>query len=209
MLPYNFVCDRLLLLQALAQSTGTVTSAIAVLRAQAPSRRHPMPAMERKLLPPDFALFALCGGLGCVATHSAVIPLDVVKTRMQTAPAGRYSGLTQAAQLIVKEEGPGALLQGAGATMTGYLCTAPSVVTCACIVQCFAILPEYNKVSAQPCAMWCEHERIERTAVVLLHSRLAAALYSTATKYTAHCSDAFMKLLVYVQAVAVLTSAIC
>jgi Mitochondrial carrier protein len=50
---------------------------------------------ERKLLPPDFALFALCGGLGCVATHSAVIPLDVVKTRMQTAPAGRYTGLGQ------------------------------------------------------------------------------------------------------------------
>ncbi|KAG5180692.1 hypothetical protein JKP88DRAFT_323443 [Tribonema minus] len=73
---------------------GEGAAARAVLRAQAPSPRQTMPVKERRLLPPDFALFALCGALGCTVTHAGVIPLDVVKTRMQTAPA-KYTALPQ------------------------------------------------------------------------------------------------------------------
>ena len=42
--------------------------------------------MERRLTSNEFGLFALSGAFGCSLTHSLLIPLDVVKTRMQTAP---------------------------------------------------------------------------------------------------------------------------
>lgn len=49
------------------------------------------------------------------------MPLDVVKTRLQTDPE-RYQGLGiwGACEKIRREEGPGMLLKGLGATLTGY-----------------------------------------------------------------------------------------
>jgi len=52
-------------------------------------------------------------------THAACTPLDMVKTRLQTSP-GVYEGPAAAFRTIVKEEGPGALLKGLGATASGY-----------------------------------------------------------------------------------------
>ena len=62
--------------------------------------------------------FALAGAICCSATHSAVVPIDVVKTRLQLSD--RYHGMTHAARTIVKEEGAGALLTGLGPTTVGY-----------------------------------------------------------------------------------------
>ena len=73
-----------------------------------------------------YGLFALSGGLGCALTHSAVIPLDVVKTRLQTEPQ-KYEGLVGGAIKIAKEEGKGALFLGAQATIAGYLWYGVSV----------------------------------------------------------------------------------
>ena len=53
-------------------------------------------------------------------THTLVIPLDVVKTRMQTNP-GEYNGVFDGAATITREEGIGALLLGTQATIVGYL----------------------------------------------------------------------------------------
>ncbi|CAM9366497.1 unnamed protein product [Discosporangium mesarthrocarpum] len=75
---------------------------------------------ERSLSAFDFGLFAACGAVGCTATHAAVIPLDVVKTRLQTQP-GRYRGLTEGVVTIAREEGLPMLLQGLGPTLGGYL----------------------------------------------------------------------------------------
>lgn len=57
---------------------------------------------ERGLSAVDFGLFALCGAVGCTSTHTTVVPLDVVKTRLQTNP-GRYEGLTQGVVTIARE----------------------------------------------------------------------------------------------------------
>eukprot|EP01133_Synstelium_polycarpum_P004004 gene4004-4635_t len=61
----------------------------------------------------------MAGALGCSITHSAVVPLDVVKTRQQTNPA-KYRGVVSSFSTIVKEEGPIMLLQGLGPTAIGY-----------------------------------------------------------------------------------------
>ena len=75
---------------------------------------------ERSLSPDVYALFGVSGGAGCVLTHTLVIPLDVVKTRMQTNP-GEYNGVFDGAATITREEGIGALLLGTQATIVGYL----------------------------------------------------------------------------------------
>lgn len=81
---------------------------------------------ERKLNPQDYGLFALSGAFGCALTHSLVIPLDVVKTRLQTNPE-QYKGnnLLSGLQVIYREEGLGGglqgLLSGWEPTLLGYL----------------------------------------------------------------------------------------
>ena len=53
-------------------------------------------------------------------THSLVIPLDVVKTRLQAEPS-RYDGLVSGAIQISKDEGVLSLLAGWEPTLLGYL----------------------------------------------------------------------------------------
>ncbi|KAM3572443.1 hypothetical protein VYU27_005570 [Nannochloropsis oceanica] len=63
----------------------------------------------------------LSGGVCASISHGWAVPLDVVKTRLQTDPE-RYQGLGiwGACEKIRREEGPGMLLKGLGATLTGY-----------------------------------------------------------------------------------------
>jgi solute carrier family 25 phosphate transporter 3 len=63
--------------------------------------------------------FGLAGALCCSITHTAVVPMDVVKTRMQTE-AGRYKSMVHGFKTIAAEEGAGMLLKGAGPTAVGY-----------------------------------------------------------------------------------------
>ena len=81
---------------------------------------------ERSLSLDIYALLGISGGLGCTLTHTLVIPLDVVKTRMQTNP-GEYNGVFDGAATITREEGIGALLLGTQATIVGYLLYGISV----------------------------------------------------------------------------------
>ena len=74
---------------------------------------------ERRLDPATYAGFALSGLVGCSATHAVLVPIDVVKTRLQTDP-GRYAGVVDGGRAILREEGPGALFLGAEATLAGY-----------------------------------------------------------------------------------------
>jgi len=75
---------------------------------------------ERNLSLDVYALLGVAGGLGCATTHTLVIPLDVVKTRLQTNP-GRYDNIFDGARKIARDEGVSALLLGAQATIVGYL----------------------------------------------------------------------------------------
>lgn len=83
--------------------------------------RGPFPiSKERALTIADYGLFAACGAFGCTTTHLTVVPLDVVKTRLQTEP-GRYEGLAEGVSTIAREEGWTMLLKGVGPTLAGYL----------------------------------------------------------------------------------------
>ena len=98
--------------------------------------RVPIPR-ERPLGSTEYSLFALSGALGCALTHSLVVPLDVVKTRIQTRP-GQYAGFGDALTTINREEGAAMLLQGLGATVVGYFLYGVSVypgyeVGCMCM----------------------------------------------------------------------------
>jgi len=63
---------------------------------------------------------ALAGGLCCSATHGGVVPIDVVKTRMQLDPIKYNTGLIGGFNKIIAEEGASALATGLGATAVGY-----------------------------------------------------------------------------------------
>ena len=84
---------------------------------------------ERQLSLDVYALLGVSGGAGCALTHTLVIPLDVVKTRLQTNP-GQYGGIFDGAATIAKEEGINSLLLGTQATIVGYLWYGISVYPC-------------------------------------------------------------------------------
>lgn len=67
-----------------------------------------------------YARFALAGGLCCQATHTVLVPMDVVKTRLQTNP-GMYTGALHATRSIVQQQGARALLLGMTPTFVGYM----------------------------------------------------------------------------------------
>mgnify|MGYP001023195778 CR=1 FL=1 len=52
-------------------------------------------------------------------THVAVVPIDVIKTRMQTT-VGKYPGMFSGMRMLAAEEGAGILLKGLGPTVVGY-----------------------------------------------------------------------------------------
>jgi solute carrier family 25 phosphate transporter 3 len=80
----------------------------------APAEGKPAPTGLDKYL-----RYAAAGALCCAITHAAVVPVDVVKTRMQTNP-GKYKSMGNGFKTIVAEEGAGMLLQGLGPTAAGY-----------------------------------------------------------------------------------------
>merc|ERR1712149_59330 len=66
--------------------------------------------------------FALCGFggiLSCGVTHTAVVPLDLVKCRIQVDP-GKYGGLIQGFRVTLAEESVRALGKGWAPTLIGY-----------------------------------------------------------------------------------------
>ncbi|KAJ5823595.1 mitochondrial phosphate carrier protein [Penicillium robsamsonii] len=64
--------------------------------------------------------FAFAGAVCCSITHGAFTPVDVVKTRIQLDPTTYNKGMFSAFRQVIKNEGAGALLTGAGPTFAGY-----------------------------------------------------------------------------------------
>jgi len=59
------------------------------------------------------------GVLSCGLTHTAVVPLDIVKCKMQVFPE-KYKGLLPGIKTVLKEEGPKGLTIGWLPTLFGY-----------------------------------------------------------------------------------------
>lgn len=70
---------------------------------------------ETKQLSPIAVLTA--GGLAGVASWTIAIPIDVIKTRYQSAPDGTYKGMVDVYRTLMRKEGPSALLAGLPAAM--------------------------------------------------------------------------------------------
>ncbi|XP_046406831.1 mitochondrial carnitine/acylcarnitine carrier protein-like [Ischnura elegans] len=57
------------------------------------------------------------GGMAGIFNWLVAIPADVLKSRLQTAPEGTYSGVRDVFSKLMKEEGPGALYKGCAPVM--------------------------------------------------------------------------------------------
>jgi solute carrier family 25 phosphate transporter 3 len=69
----------------------------------------------------DFYLrTAMAGGICASAAHTVLVPIDVVKTRIQINPAD-YTSFSSAVKKIRLEEGSRGLFLGFGPTMLGYI----------------------------------------------------------------------------------------
>jgi len=85
-------------------------------RTSAPISRKPHPHTH------DFLYYAKCclgGVLSCGLTHTAVVPLDVVKCKMQVFPE-KYKGLISGMQMVLREEGSAGIRIGWLPTFIGY-----------------------------------------------------------------------------------------
>merc|ERR1711976_331468 len=69
--------------------------------------------------PKYFALCGFGGILSCGITHTAVVPLDLVKCRIQVDPA-KYGGIFKGFRVTVAEEGMRGLAKGWAPTFIGY-----------------------------------------------------------------------------------------
>lgn len=66
-----------------------------------------------------FGLCSIGGILSCGTTHLLVVPLDLVKCRLQVDP-GKYKNLVNGFQVTVAEEGVRGLAKGWAPTLFGY-----------------------------------------------------------------------------------------
>jgi len=88
------------------------------------------PLKRQRTIPPSiYALFGFSGALACALTHTLIIPLDVVKTRLQTDPQ-RYPNVVDGALSIAKTEGIQAFSLGGQATIAGYVWYGATVYPC-------------------------------------------------------------------------------
>eukprot|EP01067_Filipodium_phascolosomae_P008490 Filipodium_phascolosomae@DN722_c0_g1_i1.p1 len=82
---------------------------------------EPLTRVKRSV-PHDLSYYSKCllgGVLSCGITHTAIVPVDIVKCRMQVFPK-EYTSLTQALKKTVAEEGPKGLYLGWVPTLIGY-----------------------------------------------------------------------------------------
>eukprot|EP00960_Hanusia_phi_P071010 767445-Hanusia_phi.AAC.1 len=60
------------------------------------------------------------GGISASVSHGGTVPIDVVKTRLQTDPSMRNSNFIVGTKTIIRNEGAQTLLGGLGSTLIGY-----------------------------------------------------------------------------------------
>jgi solute carrier family 25 phosphate transporter 3 len=83
-----------------------------------PRTRYPV-ERERPLDASVYLRFAACGAACGSAAHMVLVPIDVVKTRMQSEPK-KYPRMAGTFRRLWRDGGIDAFLLGAGATVVGY-----------------------------------------------------------------------------------------
>ena len=68
----------------------------------------------------DVVKYFISGGIAASFSHGITVPIDVVKTRLQTDDSLRSSGIVRATTTIVRNEGISVLSIGLGSTLVGY-----------------------------------------------------------------------------------------
>lgn len=68
----------------------------------------------------DAVRYFFAGGICCCISHGMTVPIDVVKTRMQTDPDEMQLSVQSAAQVIYANEGAKGLFAGFGSTIIGF-----------------------------------------------------------------------------------------
>ncbi|CDW53860.1 Gpi1 and Mito carr domain containing protein [Trichuris trichiura] len=96
---------------------------VTIARCEQPKTVSPIPDKEEYSCefasPKYFALCGLGGIISCGTTHTAVVPLDMVKCRIQVNPA-KYKGILSGFSVTLAEEGFRALGKGWAPTFIGY-----------------------------------------------------------------------------------------
>jgi len=85
-------------------------------RVSSPISHKPHPQVHNNIY---YAKCMFGGILSCGLTHTAVVPLDIVKCKMQVFPE-KYKGLVPGIKTVLKEEGPRGLTLGWAPTFIGY-----------------------------------------------------------------------------------------
>lgn len=86
--------------------------------------------------------FALCGVggiLSCGSTHTFVVPLDLVKCRLQVDQA-KYKNLFHGFKITVAEEGARGLAKGWAPTLFGYSAQVSKTIHVMTILSCSSAL---------------------------------------------------------------------
>jgi len=99
----------------LPKSTVIPSRNIAFASAAAPKEQYSCEYGSLKF----YALCGLGGAISCGVTHTAVVPLDLVKCRLQVDP-DKYKSIINGFRVTVKEEGGKGLLKGWAPTFFGY-----------------------------------------------------------------------------------------
>ena len=60
----------------------------------------------------------LAGGMAGIFQWSIALPVDVLKTQLQSAPEGQFKNTRDVFKRLMKEQGPKGLFKGAGPVMT-------------------------------------------------------------------------------------------
>ncbi|KAL3907956.1 MAG: hypothetical protein SGARI_003289 [Bacillariaceae sp.] len=74
----------------------------------------------------------MAGGMAGVSNWTIALPIDTLKSRLQTAPSGTYNGLFDVFQTLVRKEGPSALFRGLSPAL---LRAFPANAACLCGVE--------------------------------------------------------------------------
>lgn len=84
--------------------------------------RADAPPVEKiaKLSALEWGRIFFAGAICSSTAHTALVPIDVVKTALQQDGGATYDGPIECAKGLVDKDGPGALLRGAAPTVAGY-----------------------------------------------------------------------------------------